>query len=447
MKNKAKQTDMLKTLIVLAIPTIIEEILTTLLQYVDTAMVGQLGEKATAAVNVTTTISWLVGSMYSAIGVGVLALIAKAIGQNNKELVQTISKQALFLIVIVGSTLGIISMILSPFIPIWMGAEKSIQKEASLYFFIISIPMVFRMASSVLGSALRATKDTKTPLYISFGANVLNVVLNYVFIYLVGFGVIGAAIASAISYVIFGTLMFIAYRRNEYLKWKLKTFKVDKEQLRECMKVSLPVMGTSMTSCMGYVVFAALVSGMGTTIFAAHSIAVTAETIFYIAGYGLRSATSTLVGNSLGENNEEKFHLVSKMSIAVTMVMMCISGIVLFFAAYPLMDLMTSSDEVARLGAQMLKMIAFTEPFFGLMIISEGIFYGLGRTKYTFFVETFSMWGIRILFTSLVVLVWKLDLAAVWYCMIADNICKAILLAIPMMKKGGLWKKQKLQSE
>lgn len=423
----------LKTLIVLAIPTMIEEVLATLLQYVDTAMVGHLGEQATASVNVTTTVTWLVSSIPSAIGVGILALIAKALGQRDEELIRTLSKQALLLVVIFGIITGGISMLLAPYIPGWMGAEEAIWKDASAYFFIISIPMVFRTAGSVLGAAIRATKDTKTPLYISVITNGMNAGLNYLLIYTAGLGVVGAAIASAVSYTCFGILMFVAYRKNAYLRWEWNTFRIDTARLKECAKVSIPVLGTSMMSCMGYVVFASLVSGMGTTVFAAHSIAVTAETIFYIPGYGLRTATSTLVGISLGEGDREKFHMVSRVSIAVTMVMMVVNGFILYFVSYPLMCLLTNSATVAGMGAEMLKLVAFSEPFFGLMIVMEGIFYGLGRTRYAFFVETFSMWGIRILSTAIVVLVFQLSLRAVWYCMIADNVSKAVLFTIPML--------------
>ncbi len=82
----------------------------------------------------------------------------------------------------------------------------------------------------------------------------------------------------------------------------------------------------------------------------------------------------------------------------------------------------------------MLRLVAFPEPFFGLMIVLEGIYYGMGRTRCAFFAEAGSMWGIRILFTFLCVSVWKLDLRAVWYCMIADNACKAMLFAVPARK-------------
>lgn len=434
-KSANIKKEIARTLIVLSIPTMLEEILSTLFQYVDTAMVGHLGEAATASVSVTTTITWLVNSIPHAISIAILAMVAKAFGAKDENRIRKISMQALMLAVVCGIITGVISLICSPYIPMWMGADKSIRHDASEYFFIISIPMIFRTASIILGAAIRATKNTKTPMLISLFSNILNIIMNTLLIYILDMGVAGAAIASATSYIFSGTLMFMVYRRNKYLNWKFKDFMIDGHCMEECAKIGIPVLASSLTSCLGYVVFAGMVSGMGTTIFAAHSLAVTAETIFYIPGYGLRTATSTLVGISLGENDSEKFHLVSKMSIVFTVGMMIFSGVVLYFVAYPLMCLLTSSRPAAELGAQMLKMVSFTEPFFGIMIVMEGIFYGLGRTKYAFFVETFSMWGIRILFTFICVKVFTLDLRAVWYCMIADNVVKAILLAIPAIAK------------
>lgn len=433
MKNK--NAELFKSLIFLSIPTVLEEIMSTLLQYVDTAMVGRLGDAATASVSVTTTITWLVHSIPSALGVGILALISRAVGSNDKDKITRLSKLTMLFVLASGIIIGGLSVALSPFIPKWMGAEESIQGQASLYFFIISLPMVFRTASMLFGSALRATKDTKTPMLINLGANILNIVLNYVFIYVCKMGVTGAAIGSAVAYTFAGIGMYIAYRKKTVLQYNLKTLCVDRDMMKECGKISLPVMLTSIVSCMGYVVFASLVTDMGTTVFAAHSIAVTAETIFYIPGYGLRTATSTLVGISLGERDREKFNSVSKMSVALTVFMMLLNGMILYFIALPLMQIFTKSEQAAVIGAEMLKLVAFSEPFFGIMIVMEGIFYGLGKTKYAFAIETFSMWGIRILFTFLCVRVWGLDLRAVWMCMIADNVAKAVLFILPMASK------------
>lgn len=428
-------TQILRTLLFLSIPTIVEEVLATLLQYVDTAMVGQLGEQATASVSITTNVTWLVNSVSGAVGTAILVLISRAAGAGDKKQVKKLSQQALFLALTSGILLEILSLLLCPYIPVWMGAEPAIRDQASRYFFIISVPLVFRYVSTVLGAALRAVQDTKTPMLISLAANGLNIVLNYFLIYPAKLGVDGAAIASAVSYMLSGILMFIFCIKNSQLSWKLQEFSPDKKLLGECASVGTPVLGTSMVSCFGYVVFAGLVSGMGTTVFAAHSIAVTAETIFYVPGYGLRSAASTLIGNARGEGNMKKLKTVGILSVLLTVAVMCVSGLVLFFGAHLLMSLFTPSRPVVELGAGMLRLVALSEPFFGLMVVLEGIFYGLGRTRYSFIVETIGMWCVRILFTFLCVRYRGLGLRAVWYCMIADNVCKAVLFAVPFLTK------------
>lgn len=425
-----------KNLIYLAIPAMIEEILNTLLLYVDTAMVGHLGEKATAAVSCTTTVTWLVNCIPYAISAAFLALIAKECGAGNTEKTKQLSGQALSLSVIIGIIMMAVCCIMSRFVPVFMHAADDVREDAAAYFFIISLSFVFRTFNRAFGSALRAVKDTKTPMIINVCENVLNLMLNALFMYVLNMGVKGAALGSAISYSIFGIAMIFAARKHEMLRFGVKDLRIREEHLKACFSIGIPAMMTSVASCLGYVVFASMVSSMGTTIFAAHSIAVTAEQMFYIPGYGLRMAASSLVGNALGEGNDKKRFEVEKQSIVFSVLMMAVTGCVLFFAALPLMRLFTPVDEVARIGARMLKIVAFTEPFYGLMIVTEGIFYGVGKTKEVFAVETFSMWGIRILFTFFVTSVWMLSLSEVWYCMIADNLFKALgLFAIYLFQR------------
>lgn len=420
----------LATLVSLSIPTVLEEVLSTLIQYVDTAMVGRLGEKATASVSTTTTVNWLTYALTGAISVAMLAMAAKAMGAKDEKRLKKLSGQAIFLGFSSGIVIEIIALVLAPFIPIWMGAEQDIWKPAATYFAILSTTLFIRNSSRVFAAMIRATKDTKTPMLISMAENVLNVILNALFIYGLGMGVIGAAIASAISYGVGGFAMYVAFRRNKYLQCSLNDVKPDAEVIKECVHIGLPALGTNIASCLGYVVFAGMVSGMGTTVFAAHSIAVAAEEIVYIPGYGLRVATSTLIGNALGEKNERKLNLTRRLSVIITMIIMVINGVLLYIFALPLMSIFTSSERVAVLGSEMLKLVAFSEPFFGLMIVLEGVAYGMGRTKGVFIIETFSMWCVRLISTFVCVKILGLDLYAVWLCMIADNICKAVLLAV-----------------
>ncbi|MCR5451612.1 MAG: MATE family efflux transporter [Lachnospiraceae bacterium] len=429
-------------MVVLSIPTVLEEVMSTLLQYVDTAMVGHLGEEATAAVSTTTTIGWLIGGAIHAVGIAMLALMSRAVGERDEKRLRALSEQTVFLVILCAVFFGGISMLLAPYIPVWMGAAPDVRGPASEYFFIISVPMLFRASSLIFGSCIRATLDTKRPMIVNLIANVMNVILDYVLIYILDMGVRGAAYATAICHITAGTLMFMVYLKKPELSFDIKMIRPKKKLLHEISGIALPAMGTKLTSSLGYVVFAGMVSGMGTTIFAAHSIAVNAETIFYIPGYGLSSATSAMTGVAVGEKNRKKLSVIIKASVAMTIGTMIISGIILFMIANPLMAVFTDSARVVDLGASMLKLVAFSEPFFGLMVCMQGLFYGMGRTKNVFYVEAFSMWGIRILFTFLVVKVWQLGLTEVWYCMIADNITKALLLTGSMLyvlKKKKLW--------
>lgn len=418
----------LRSLISLSIPTILEEVLSTLLQYVDTAMVGHLGEKATAAVSTTATIGWLIHSIPSAIAVAVLAIASKANGAGDEAKLKKLAGQSILYAFTIGALLEIIVLVLSPYIPVWMGVEPEIVKPASTYFTITSISLIFRAASRVFSAMIRSIKDTKSPMFISVGENALNIVLNTVFIYGLNLGVTGAAIASCISFGIGGIAMFLLMLSKTKLRPSKSDIKPDREILAETFTIGLPALGTTFVSCFGYIAFARMVSGMGTTIFAAHSIAITAEQIVYIPGYGLRVVTSTLIGNALGTKDSRKLKAIEKVSILITLLIMVVNGIGLYLFAHPFMRVFTNSVNAARIGSEMLRLVAFSEPFFGLMIVLEGISYGMGRTKHVFACEAVSMWGIRILGTFLCVNVFGLGLKAVWLCMIADNICKAVLL-------------------
>lgn len=428
-KNKYNKSALI-SLVSLSLPTILEEILSTLLQYVDTAMVGHLGEKATAAVSTTTTIGWMIHSIPGAIAVAMLALASQANGAGDEKKLKKLTGQSITYAIIIGLILEIIALLLSPYIPVWMGVEPDIVKPASLYFSITSITLIFRTSSRVFAAMIRSIKDTKSPMYISVAQNILNVLLNILFIYKLNLGVTGAAIASSISFGLGGLAMLLVMLGKSKLRPTLPDLKPDKSIMSEAFTIGLPTLGATVFSCSGYIAFASMVSGMGTTIFAAHSIAITAEEIVYIPGYGLRAATSTLIGNALGEGNIEKLKATERVAIFLTMIIMLVNGLALYLFAYPFMQIFTNSKEVALIGSEMLKLVSFSEPFFGLMIVMEGISFGLGRTRHIFACESLSMWGVRILCTFICVKILGLGLTAVWLCMIADNICKSVLLYI-----------------
>ena len=263
--------------------------------------------------------------------------------------------------------------------------------------------------------------------------NLLNSVLNYVFIYALGFGAIGAGIATAISFATGGILMISAFVKNPVLRISREYLKPEFKILKDCLNIGIPIMFTQMVACFGYIVATSFVSSMSTIVFAAHSIAITAEQIFYIPGYGMQAATSTLIGNSVGERDRNKEHNVMRLSLTIIVIIMCITGIILFVGARFMMGLFTNDPEVINIGTRLLRIVAFTEPVFGTAAVMDGIYSGLGRTKIPLVIEIIGRWGVRILGAYIIIGHLGGGIFHFWYCMIGDNISRALLLAIGLI--------------
>lgn len=436
MKN-AKNKAILIAFITLAWPTVLEQLLGTVLQYVDTAMVGWLGPEATATVSLSSTYGWLLGSVMSAMGIGFLSYIARAIGEQNEYKIRTGGGQAVLAVFGLGGLLTLCALSAAPFMPAWMGADPAIRRDASWYFAIINTPLILRAAMVIFGAVIRSTGDTRTPMKINVFMNLCNVVLNYIFIYILAMGAIGAGIATALSYATGGILMTVVFMRNRVILFQMRYAKPDKRVLIPIMRISFPVMMTHMVSCLGYIVFTSFVSSMTTVIYAAHSIAITAEQLFYIPGYGMQAATSTLIGNAIGEQDREKEMAVMRYSMGIIFGMMCLSGLALYLWATQMMSIFTHDAEVIAIGARLLRIVAMTEPIFGTCAVMEGIYAAMGETTVIFVTESVTRWGIRIGGSWLLLNLFAGDIYQVWYAMIADNITKALILFVGLLVLTG----------
>lgn len=429
----------------LAWPTIIEQIMGTAVQYIDTAMVGSLGTEATAAVGATSTIGWMVGSTISALGVGLLAFISQAIGAKNEKLAVRASGQAVLLTVIIGIFFTAVTLSLSSFVPAWMQVDPLIQDLASQYFFIVYVPMLPRTASIIFGAILRAAGDTKTPMRAGIIVNILNVILNFLLIYptreinLLGLrftfwgadmGVIGAAVASAVAFTVGGICITVALWRHPFVSPKGQSLKPDWTVLRPCLKVAIPNMFQRFGTSLGYVAFAAMINSLGEIATAAHTIANTVESAFYIPGYGIQTAAATLAGNAHGARDSQRIKELTKLLLAIEVVLMIGSGSLLFIFAPNMMQIFSTNEQVIWLGAMVLRMVAVSEPFYGISIILEGMMQGMGNTMRPFAFNLIGMWGIRIVGTFIFTQIFSFDLRAAWACMIAHNMLLCVLFII-----------------
>lgn len=436
----------------LAWPTMLEQVMQTAVSYIDTAMVGALGTQATAAVGSTTTINWLLGSTTAAMGVGFLAFIAKACGAQDRESAKKAVSQAVLATLVVGVAFTILALSLSSYVPVWMQVDESIQKLAAQYFFIIYVPMLPRTASTIFGTALRAAGDTKSPMKIGILMNVINIILNFVLIYPTrtvtlfstsftvygaGMGVIGAAVASAIAFTVGGIMITVVLFKHPLISPRGTSLRPDMEILGPCLRVAIPNMLQRFGTSLGYVAFAAMINSLGEISTAAHTIANTVESAFYIPGYGMQTAAATLAGNAYGANDKKKMDDLGAMFIPIVTILMIFSGACLFAFAPELMQIFSKSDDVVALGTSVLRMVAVSEPFFAFSIIVEGFMQGVGRTKAPFVYNIIGMWGVRIVGTFVLTQLLGMGLVAAWGCMIAHNMFLFVLYVRCHVKK--LW--------
>ena len=432
----------------LAWPTMLEELMQTLVQYIDTAMVGTLGTQATAAVGATSTVSWLVGSTVSAIGVGFLAYVSRAIGAGDREKVARASAQAVLAALFSGLLFTVLTLGLSRQVPVWMQVDPQIQDLAARYFFVLYTPMLARAAMIIFGTLLRSVGDAKTPMRIGLMVNAINVVGNFLLIYPTrqiwgirvygaGMGVIGAAVASAVSYAVGGICITVVLWRHPKVSPRGQSFQPDWQVLKPCLKVALPNALQRFGTSLGYVAFASMINALGEVATAAHTIANTVESAFYIPGYGMQTAAATLAGNALGAGDKQRIRDLGRMILLIEVGLMILSGGLLFVFAPAMMGLFSRDAAVIALGARVLRMVAVSEPFYGVSIILEGIMQGVGKTTVPFVFGISGMWGVRILGTWICTKMLGLGLVAAWGCMIGHNLLLFALFSLYYL--GGKW--------
>lgn len=451
---------MLPTIFALAWPTMVEQLLSTAVQYVDTAMVGSLGTTATAAVGSTTTVNWLVSSTMSAVGVGFLAFVSQALGRGEEEVAKKAASQAVLAVIAVGSVFTVLTLTLSPVVPVLMQVDESARELASDYFFILYIPLLARCATVIFGTLLRAAGDTKTPMRIGITVNIVNVTLNFLFIYPtreigifgldillpgVGLGVIGAAIASAIAFFVGGVMITVALLRHPLLSPIGQSFLPNKEILVPCLKVAMPNALQRFATSLGYVVFASMVNSLGQVSTAAHTVANTVESAFYIPGYGMQTAAATLAGGAYGRRDKKSLSELAKMAIFIEIVLMMLSGGLLFASAPFMVGIFSKDTAVILLGTAVLRMVALSEPFFGFSIIVEGMMQGMGRTVLPFVTNVIGMWAVRIVGTFIATSFFGGGLVAAWGFMILHNLCLFAVYLILIL--NGRWNPLRKYSE
>lgn len=428
----------------LALPVLGEMSLMTLVSWLDMIMVGALGTWAITSVGLSNQPMFLAMSVFMSFNVGATALVARFTGAGDREGASAVARQALTVGVFLGVVLGVLGFTHAREILLLMGAREDVIGPGTGYLKVICVGFVFQASAMSLSATLRGAGDTTTPAIANAVANVTNLVGNLLLIHgYLGFPrleVLGAGIATAVSravacLIILGKVM----RGDGRLRISVKdSFLPDFRLIRRILKIGLPAAGEQMLMRAGQMAFARIVSSFGTTVYAAHQIALNIEGLSFNIGMAFQTASTALVGQKLGSKEPEVAEKAGWAARNLGMMFAGSAGLIFFFLGRYIALAYTRDPVAVNMSAQALKIIALAQPSLATAFILAGGLRGAGDTRWTMFTTATGIWGVRVLVGYLLAVKAGMGLAGAWIGMALDMTVRAVLITLRF--KGGRWK-------
>lgn len=404
----------------LSLPAILTQITTIVMQYIDSAMVGALGAAASAAIGLVASSTWLMNGVTYAVSAGFSVQVAHHIGAEQDEKARNVVRHGLVSALIISGLLCLIGILISGPLPAWLGSEQAIHKDATAYFFVFALMLPFSQINNLCSSYLQCCGDMVTPSILNAAMCVLDVIFNAIFIPM--YGVLGAGIGTGLACVVISLVMLwrccISNKRLSLLRREKGKFLGD--ILKRAFQIGMPVAVQEITTCGAMVVATAIIAPLGAVAIAAHSFAITAESLCYMPGYGVGSAATTVVGRSFGAGDLKLAKRYGNICTAMGGILMGITGLLMALICPFVFLLLTPDQAVRDLATQVLRIGLIAEPLFGISIVAAGALRGTGDTFVPSLMNMASIWVVRIGLALL--LVRPLGLHGMWIAM-ATELC------------------------
>lgn len=380
----------------LSVPAILTQITTIAMQYIDSAMVGNLGANASAAIGLVSTSTWLMGGVGSAISAGFSVQVAQYIGANEPHNARRVIRHGFLTAIIVSVLLALLGAGISGPLPRWLGGEEALWKDASAYFLVFAITMPFMELNWLASGFLQSAGNMVVPSILNSVMCVLDVVFNAIFI--PKYGVLGAAIGTGLATVVvcFAELWFCCLRYEPLRLNRRESCGLDVSILKRALKIGTPVGAESIAMSGASVVSTIIIAPLGAVAIAAHAFAITAESLCYMPGYGIATAASTLVGQSVGARDHRLARRYGYITVIFGSAMMALTGVIMFVFCPFVFGLLTPVVEVQTVASQILRIGLIAEPLYGVSMVASGALRGAEDTLVPSILNLFSIWVVRL---------------------------------------------------
>lgn len=432
-----------KRVLGIMLPALFELVLSQLFTMVDTIMLGrsEISAVAIAAVGLTNNPTNLVRSILIALNVGTTAGVAWAVGAGDRRSASQIARNALMLLSMIGVIAAALLFACAGPIVSFMGAGADTFAYSKQYLQIIAIGLFPLSMTFSITASMRGVGQTRLPMTYNLLANMLNVVGNYVLIYgKFGFpkmGVAGAALSTVMSqYLGCALAFFTAFRAHTPVQFRMDgDWHLRLKWLRRILNVGMTSMLEQLIMQVGFIIFARQVSGLGTTIFAAHQIGLSINGLTWMPGQAFGVASTTLVGQSLGAGEKQKatdfVRMIHRLSMCVAVLMAT-----LFVTCAPhIVMLYTTDMDVAALSGGVLRLIALGMPGICTQLPIAAGLRGARDTRFPLMASMTGIWVFRVILAGPFIRLW--GLTGAWLTIVLDQTTRAIV--VYMRFKTGRW--------
>lgn len=434
------RSEKLNLIVGLSIPSMLAQISTVLMFFIDASMVGHLGAEASASIGLIESTTWLVGSLLSAAATGFSVQVAHFIGANDFVKARQVFRHALICGLAFSVFLSLIGVGIHSHLPYWLGGGADIASASSGYFLIYSLVLPFVYLYHTSEMMLKSAGNMHTPSVMAILVCICDVIFNYIFIYICKLGVVGAAMGTALAYICISLPnLYLSACKNRMLNLRQDhvRFHWVKEYVQRACKISIPIAIQNILMSGAQIVSTMIVAPLGNIAIAAHSFAITAESLCYMPGYGIGDAATTLVGQTHGAGRIDLCKNFAYMTVGLGMLVMALMGVIMYVFAPEMIGVLSPVEAIRELGTTCLRIEAFAEPFFAASIVTYCVCVGAGDTFKPAAINLGTMWLVRL--TLAYGLSQSYGLEGVWIAMATELTFRGVLFLIRLFR--GSWMK------
>ena len=432
--TKDERLTLRRQVLSLSWPVITENLLQSMIGFVDTALVGHLGTAALAGVGGAQQLVWLTTTALSAIMMGTTVLVAHAIGAKDPAEARRVFKQAILLATGVALLMSAATYGLAAPAMRLLGLDAPSTADGILYLQISGLTMPLMVAMFAGSAALRGAGNTRTPMYITGFINLVNAGAAWALIYGFGpipaMGVAGSAWAAAVARLIgVAFLAWVFFRPQQVLSLRERGgWRFDWGVVKRMLNIGLPSAVEQFMLSLGITLFGLVVITLGTSVYATQRASMMIVMMAFLPGLGFAMAATTLVGQAMGAGRVRHAQEGTWIAARWCMVLMGLIGAVFGLFGEPLMHIFSNDPVVTKLGGEVLAISALTQPFMALAQVLAGGLRGAGDTRFSMIATMAGVWLVRLPIGWLLAIVLGFGLHGAYVGYVLDTILRAGLV-------------------